>query len=128
MTPRRALVVEDSRTTRLLIRGLLAGLGFEVVEAADGVEGLARLRDPAHDGIVLALVDWHMPVLDGLGFVEAVRAEPAWAGIRLIMVTTEIDKVHVIRALEAGADEYLMKPFTDEMVREKLAILGLVTS
>lgn len=119
----RALVIDDSRATRAILARLLAELGFDSLHAADGREALDTL---ATEGPVdLALVDWNMPVLDGLGFVRAVRADPAYDAVKLLMVTTEADVDHLVTALEAGADEYVMKPFTAEVIREKLALLGV---
>jgi two-component system chemotaxis response regulator CheY len=119
----KALVVDDSRVMRLIIGKICKENGFEVIEAGNGQEALERLR--ATEGqIALALVDWNMPVMDGLSFVLAARAEATFAEMRLIMVTTENGAEQVTRAMEAGADEYLMKPFTKESLRDKLALLG----
>ena len=74
----------------------------------------------------LATVDWNMPVMDGLQFVSAVRANPAWRGVTLMMVTTESEHGQIVRALAAGAHEYLIKPFTPDALRDKLELLGLV--
>ncbi len=119
----RALVIDDSQAIRMLLANILKRAGFEVLEAANGREALARLAAGAP--VDVAFVDWNMPELDGLAFVRAVRAEPRWAGTRLMMVTTETDTGQVVRALEAGADEYLMKPFTKDALLEKLALLGI---
>jgi two-component system chemotaxis response regulator CheY len=119
---KHALVVDDSSTVRRVIGGFLSGLGFSVEEAQDGRAGLERLR--AMPSPCLIVVDWNMPVLDGLGFIRALRAERRYDTIPLLMVTTEIDKQKVIDALRAGANEYVMKPFTTEMLAEKLQILG----
>jgi two-component system, chemotaxis family, chemotaxis protein CheY len=123
MSKIRALVLEDSRSVRTIIRTILSELGCDVVEAENGRVGLERLE--AHGPFAVALVDWNMPEVDGLTFVQQVRADPRFAELRLMMVTTEIERSQVARALAAGADEYLMKPFTPEMVAEKLAILGI---
>jgi two-component system, chemotaxis family, chemotaxis protein CheY len=125
---RQALVVDDSRTTRRLIAELLAlaSLGFEVSTARHGREGLEQLRLLSAPALVL--VDWNMPEMDGLSFVRAVRAEPSYAPLLLMMVTTEVEMRKVAQALSVGANEYLMKPFTREMVVEKLAILGMIAS
>ena len=121
---KRALVVEDSSTTRHIIAGMLQRGGYGVLEARDGVEALDLLRGAA--GVPdVALVDWNMPTMDGLAFVRAVRGTSAFDRMRILMITTENDLVHVTRALDAGADEYLMKPFTEEMVSDKLALLGV---
>src|SRR2546429_3461085 len=118
----RALVIDDSRVMRGILRRFLEQLRCEVSEAADGGAGLGLLR-PVPPEVVL--VDWNMPGLSGLEFVQAVRAQPDLAAVRLMMVTTENEKDRVVQALEAGADEFLMKPFTIEAVREKLELLGL---
>ena len=120
----RALVVDDSRTMRRIVGRSLVGLGFEVVEAGDGQQALdALVGGPIPD---LACVDWNMPVMDGLTFVTRVRAEPAWRAITLLMVTTESEHSQIVRALAAGAHEYLIKPFTPDALQEKLELLGLV--
>jgi two-component system chemotaxis response regulator CheY len=120
----RVLVLEDSGTTRRILANMMRELGHEVDEASDGRVGLERLHDAPQTS--LCLVDWNMPELDGIGFVRAVRADHAFDGVRLMMVTTEIEMAKVASALEAGADEYLMKPFTIDMVRDKLALMALV--
>lgn len=121
MSP-RALVVDDSATTRRIIGGILRDVGFDVAEAANGVEALERLGEMCETQ--LAIVDWNMPVLDGLACVQALRADPRYASLRILMVTTETEKESIVAAVAAGADEYLMKPFTREMVVEKLALMG----
>jgi two-component system, chemotaxis family, chemotaxis protein CheY len=119
----RALIVDDSRFVRGFLRGMLEERGIECVEAGDGEAGLVQLRT----GIPfdLALVDWNMPVMDGLEMLKQLRAE-GYAAMKVMMVTTEAENDFIIRALDAGADEYLMKPFDDEALCEKLAMLGLV--
>jgi two-component system chemotaxis response regulator CheY len=119
----QALVIDDSKTVRSILRKILGQIGFEVSEAGNGREGLQRLGELERPD--LALVDWNMPEMDGLEFVRAVRADPRYAGLRLMMVTTENELTRVHTALEAGADEYVMKPFTDEVIREKLELLGI---
>lgn len=118
---RRVLVVDDSRATRAIIRRILERLGFEVHEAADGGEGIAQAR--ALEGLGLMLVDWNMPVADGLEVVRAVRRRPELAAVRILMVTTESEVSRMVEALEAGADEYLMKPFSSEALCEKLSLM-----
>lgn len=120
---RRALVVDDSRAMRTILGGILGELGFEVANAADGAQALAELHDSGP--FELALVDWNMPQMSGLELVEEVRSEPAFADLRLVMVTTETEMERVSEALEAGADEYIMKPFNKDMLVEKLTVLGL---
>jgi two-component system chemotaxis response regulator CheY len=119
----RALVIDDSRAMRAILRKIMSGLGFTVTEAANGREGLERLRE--HGPADIAMVDWNLPVMNGFDFVLAVRSEAAFGSMRLMMVTTETEQQQVRRALEAGADEYLMKPFSADIVREKLELLDL---
>lgn len=116
-----ALVVDDSRTVRLVIRSILADLGIDTVEAGNGQEALLRLAEFPEIG--LALVDWNMPVMDGLEFVVAVRAQRGLDGLRLVMVTTETESEQMLRAMAAGANEYVMKPFTKEVLVAKLSLL-----
>jgi two-component system chemotaxis response regulator CheY len=120
----KALIVDDSRAMRSILKKFLTSEGFgTLLEAGDGQEALERLRESG--AVDIALVDWNMPRMSGIEFVEAVRAEPAFNKVRLMMVTTEAEASQVVRALEAGANEYVMKPFTTEALRDKLAILGL---
>lgn len=108
----------------MILARLLRERGCDVVEAGDGREALAALSAGALPDV--ALVDWNMPVMNGLELVEEVRREPAYQSMRLVMVTTESESTQVVRALEAGADEYLFKPFTPDAVVDKLAMLGLL--
>jgi two-component system chemotaxis response regulator CheY len=119
----QALVVEDSTTIRMILRQLLSKKGFKVVEASNGLEGLERLKEM--DQITVAMVDWNMPKMSGIDFVRAVRMQRAYDALPLIMITTNTELKHIDTALEAGANEYIMKPFTPDMVREKLELLGL---
>jgi two-component system chemotaxis response regulator CheY len=120
----KALVVDDSRAMRKIIGGALRKLGYETVEAADGAEALKVLEaGPLPD---LATVDWNMPVMDGLTFVTQVRANRDYRALTLMMVTTEAEHGQIVRALAAGAHEYLIKPFTVDALEEKLALLGLL--
>ncbi|MGA3161540.1 MAG: response regulator [Terracidiphilus sp.] len=119
----RALIIDDSRFVRGYLRGLLEEKGIECEEAADGQAGIDLLKSrPPYD---LALVDWNMPVMNGLDMLKQMRAE-GYGDIKVMMVTTEAENDYILRALDAGADEYLMKPFDDEALTEKLAMLGLV--
>lgn len=119
----RALVVDDSRSIRMILGRQLKELGFEISEAADGQDALARLN--GGDVVDLLLVDWNMPAMNGYDLVCAVRANVLLAGVRILMVTTESSLSQVEKALAVGADEYLMKPFTKELLVEKLALLGM---
>jgi two-component system chemotaxis response regulator CheY len=120
----RALIIDDSRTIRIIIRKILTELGLEVVEAGNGLEGLNLLqRTPDVD---LILVDWNMPEMNGLDFVIAVRADRAYDPVRIMMVTTETEQGQVLRAMEAGVNEYLMKPFTKDVLVAKLSLLDVL--
>lgn len=120
----RALVIDDSRAVRLIVRNILQEIGVEVVEAANGADALAQM--PRVPNLALILVDWNMPVMDGLAFVTAVRAQRIYDGVRIMMVTTETESEQVTRALTAGADEYLMKPFTKDVLVAKLKLLDVI--
>ena len=118
----RAMIVDDSRLVRGFLRGLLEEKGIECAEAADGQSGLDQLNS---DGpFDLALVDWNMPVMNGFDMLVNLRAQGN-SDLKVMMVTTEAENEFIVRALEAGADEYLMKPFDEEALDEKLALLGL---
>jgi two-component system, chemotaxis family, chemotaxis protein CheY len=120
----RALIVDDSRTMRLILGRIMGELGFEVVEAANGRRALEQVfAGPPMD---VALVDWNMPEMNGYDFLRAVRASRAYALMPVIMVTTETERSQILRALEGGANEYIMKPFTKIAVGEKLALLRLL--
>lgn len=119
----RALVVDDSSTIRKILTGYLQKLGFEVTVATNGREALEQLKNMESPDV--ALVDWNMPDMDGIDFIRAVRADGSYAALPVMMVTTNVELAHVSKALEAGADEYIMKPFTADMIREKLELLGL---
>lgn len=119
----RALVVDDSRSMRTIILKQLKELGFEVYEAENGQEAMSRLHEVKN--INLVLLDWNMPEMDGLEVLSLIRAEPAYKQVRVMMVTTESEMSRVATALEAGASEYLMKPFDREALLEKLILLGM---
>lgn len=117
-----ALVIDDSKSIRSILAKILSGVGFTVEEAANGLEALDLIKKEKVD---LALVDWNMPDMDGREFILAVRKNSAYKDMRMMMVTTETAITKVAEALEAGADEYIMKPFTREMILEKLVLMGL---
>jgi two-component system chemotaxis response regulator CheY len=119
----RALIVDDSRFVRGYVRGLLEEKGIECEEAVDGQAGMERLNSGVP--FDLALVDWNMPVMSGLEMLQKMRAE-GYCDVKVMMVTTEAENDCILRALDAGADEYLMKPFDEEALTAKLALLGLV--
>jgi two-component system, chemotaxis family, chemotaxis protein CheY len=118
-----ALVIDDSKVMRLILGRMLRELDLDVDEAADGRGALDMLEaglDPS-----LVIVDWNMPEMSGLDFVTAVRGAPYDSTAQILMVTAETELAQVARALEAGANEYLMKPFTKESVFAKLQLLGI---
>ncbi|MBI1761628.1 MAG: response regulator [Acidobacteria bacterium] len=119
----RALVIDDSKAMRMIVSNILKGCGFTVVEAIHGQDGLAKLS--ANETFDLVLVDWNMPEMNGFEFLQTVRAQPCYAELRVMMVTTETEIENMTQALEAGANEYIMKPFTKDGLREKLEMLGL---
>jgi two-component system, chemotaxis family, chemotaxis protein CheY len=121
----RALIVDDSRAMRLVIGRIMTDLGFEIADAANGREALDRLTAGPVPNV--ALVDWNMPEMNGFELVCALRANDRYRATRIVMVTTEVEMGQVVRALEAGADEYVMKPFTKDVLREKLELLQLVS-
>ena len=120
----RILIVDDFSTMRRIVKNLLADLGFtNTAEAEDGSGALAMLRAESFDFVV---TDWNMPVMDGYTFIQRVRANPRWRNITLMMVTTESEQGQIVRALAAGAHEYVIKPFTPDAIVDKLDMLGLV--
>lgn len=119
-----ALIIDDSRAMRLILRRILVELGFGATEAANGREALDLLEVGLHPD--LCLIDWNMPVMDGYDFVSEVRKVREWRDITLMMVTTESEHAQIVKALAAGAHEYVIKPFTADAIRDKLELLGLV--
>lgn len=120
--PKRALVVDDSRVMRTMLRRLLERRGFDVVEAENGkaaLDRLALMRIPD-----LALVDWNMPEMNGIDLISALRLDHNYDRMLVMMVTTETEMSQVQRAMSAGANEYVMKPFSEDILSDKLALLG----
>lgn len=122
----RALVIDDSKTMRMIVSRILKEIGFDIVEAEHGKDGLDKLA--ASGPFDLAMVDWNMPEMNGYEFVQAAREDSKNADMKIMMVTTETELEFVAQALEAGADEYAMKPFTKEIILEKLALIGIETA
>ena len=120
----KALVIDDSRVMRRIVSGILADVGFETVEAADGSEALDQLME--NPDVTLCCIDWNMPVMTGYEFVVEARKRDEWRDITLMMVTTEGEQDQIVRALAAGAHEYVIKPFTPGIIVDKLELLGLV--
>jgi two-component system chemotaxis response regulator CheY len=123
MTQRSCLVVDDSLVVRKAARRIVEGLGFTVREAKDGQEALDACRESLPDGVLL---DWNMPVMDGIAFLRAARAEFGPERPRIVLCTTEAELARILEALEAGAQEYVMKPFDAEIIRDKFTQAGLM--
>ncbi len=121
-TMQHAIVIDDSRAMRMILKRTVSELGFECLEAGDGQEAINVLKGKPIPQ--LALLDWNMPVMNGYEFLKEIRKDPAYEPMRIMMVTTENEMDQVVRALTAGADEYVMKPFTNDVIREKLHLLG----
>jgi two-component system chemotaxis response regulator CheY len=118
------LIVDDSRTIRKVSREIVESLEFEVAEAENGEAGLSSCRVRMPDVILL---DWNMPVMDGYSFLKVLRKSPGGEAPKVVFCTTENDMIFITRALEAGADEYIMKPFDKEILATKFQELGLIS-
>ena len=116
------LVVDDSRVIRKVSRHTLEALGFAVEEAADGQEALVHCEEKMPDVILL---DWNMPVMSGIDFIKLLRASGHENQPKVVFCTTENDVAHIREAIEAGADEYVMKPFDRETLHIKLQLVGV---
>ncbi|MDX2186342.1 MAG: response regulator [Opitutaceae bacterium] len=120
----RLLVVDDSKAMRTMICAYAGDLGYETNEAADGIDALEALeRSQDYEAIML---DWDMPKMDGLTALKIIREDRRFDAIKIMMVTAQGSYENVAQALEAGANDYLMKPFDEQMFAEKMRILGLV--
>ena len=119
---RTCLVVDDSRVIRKVARRILEEMGFEIAEAADGMEALAWCRAAMPDAVLL---DWNMPVMNGIEFLRQLRAEKDGDRPTVVFCTVENDLAHINEALEAGANEYIMKPFDGDIIEAKFAEAGL---
>ena len=120
----KALVVDDSRTIRTIIRRILIDLGYEVCEAGNGVEAL-KLLEIEKSTVKLILADWNMPEMDGFELLKRLRQNPEFDLVKILMVTTETEMSQMTSAMEAGANEYVMKPFTKDILLEKLQLVGM---
>ena len=119
-----ALVVDDSRAVRMILSKTLKELGFEVREAANGREAL-EIVEAEKSAVTLVLADWNMPEINGLELLKRLRQDPELSSLVVVMVTTETELDQMAAALEAGANEYVMKPFTRDILVEKLQLTGL---
>jgi len=123
----KMLIVDDSKAMRTFLQSLAAELSFQTEEAEDGRAGLLKLiKNDPREPFDIALVDWDMPVMNGLELVQTVRRNKDFDALKLMMVTTQNSMDRVVTALDAGANDFLMKPVTKEALEEKLQILGVV--
>lgn len=122
----KILIVDDSKPMRIFLQHIAKQLDYEVVEAVNGSDGLAKLSNASvEDPFDLALVDWQMPIMNGLEFLQAIRQDPRFDNLKIMMVTNEDSRENVAVALRAGANDFLMKPITKELLAQKLQILGV---
>jgi two-component system chemotaxis response regulator CheY len=122
MKMKSCLVVDDSKVIRKVARHILETLNFSVEEAEDGREALTRCEASMPDVILL---DWNMPVMSGMEFLRAIRLDAAMVQPKVVFCTTENDIAHIRAAIEAGADEYVMKPFDRDTLQSKLQLVGV---
>lgn len=120
---KNCLVVDDSSVIRKVARRILEDLSFEITEAEDGKRALDECENQMPDAILL---DWNMPVMDGLQFLSALRDMPDGEKPQVVFCTTENDVGHIARAIRAGANEYIMKPFDRDIVQAKFQEVGLL--
>jgi two-component system chemotaxis response regulator CheY len=120
---KRCLVVDDSGVVRKVARRIVETLNFSVIEAEDGEKALEACKRSMPEAVLL---DWNMPVMDGLEFLVNLRRMPGGETPKVVFCTTENGMDHIARALEAGADEYIMKPFDKDIVTDKFREVGLV--
>ena len=119
----KALVIDDAKAMRIILKQIIESIGGQVEEAGNGKEGLAKLKSMGQADLVM--VDWNMPEMNGLDFVRAVRNDAAYRKLPIMMVTTETEASQMGKALAAGANEYVTKPFTKDTIQGKLKLLGI---
>ena len=117
------LIVDDSKVIRMVARKILEELSFETLEAADGQEALDACKERLPDAVLL---DWNMPIMSGIEFLRELRALPGGGWPIVVFCTTENDIQHIQEAIEAGANEYIMKPFDSEIIQTKFSQVGLL--
>jgi two-component system chemotaxis response regulator CheY len=123
MAMKTCMIVDDSSVIRKVARRILEGLQFVIVEAEDGVQALEKCKVRLPEGVLL---DWNMPNMDGYEFLRELRRLPGGDQPKVVFCTTENDVAHIARALHAGANEYIMKPFDKDIVEAKLQEVGLI--
>lgn len=117
----RMLLVDDSVTMRRIQKTQLTGLGVaDIIEAGDGQEALNKLK--SNMPIDMVLLDWNMPVMDGITFLKTVRADETYKDVKIVMCTSESEKSRVVEALKSGANNYIIKPFTPDALKDKLGL------
>lgn len=121
----KAMIVDDSRAIRMILGKMLGELGYEVAQASNGQEALSAV-DALPETPAFMLIDWNMPEMNGLELVRAIRSDQRFKSVPLVMVTTETEMEQMVHALAAGANEYVMKPFTREVITEKLRLVGVI--
>lgn len=119
-----ALLVDDSKAVRMVGTNIVGSLGFQVLEAGDGKSALEVLQN--HPEIDVILLDWNMPIMSGLKLLKTIREDSTLPQPKVVMCTTENEMRQIVKAMDAGADEYIMKPFTEEIIAEKFEEIGLV--
>ncbi len=119
----KVLVVNDSRAMRRVITDVMKEIGFEVLEAGNGIEALQRLD--AEGAPDLVMVDWNMPQMNGLELIKAIRANPVFSDLPLMMVTSETELERLTLAFKAGVNDYVKKPFDKAAMVDKLQLLGI---
>ena len=117
------LIVDDSKVIRMVAKKILQDLDFETVEAADGQQALDACKETMPDGVLL---DWNMPIMSGIEYLRELRALPGGDKPIVVFCTTENDIEHIQEAIEAGANEYIMKPFESEIIQAKFTQVGLL--
>lgn len=120
----KALVVDDSRTIRTILAKTLKEIGFEILEAANGREAL-QIIEAETTAVRLILLDWDMPEMNGLELLKRLRQDPEFSSMVVVMVTAQTELSHIGEALDAGANEYVMKPFTKDILVGKLELTGI---
>jgi two-component system, chemotaxis family, chemotaxis protein CheY len=120
---RTCLIVDDSSIIRKVARRILESLEFQILEAENGEQAFEACQQQLPDAILL---DWNMPRMDGYAFLRVLRDLPGGERPKVVFCTTENDVAHIARALQAGANEYIMKPFDRDIVQEKFQEIGLL--
>ncbi|NKB20161.1 MAG: response regulator [Alphaproteobacteria bacterium] len=117
------LIVDDSKVVRMVARKILEELGFEISEAVDGQQALDSCKGQKPDAILL---DWNMPVMNGIEFLKELRITAGGDSPKVVFCTTENDMAHITEAIKAGANEYIMKPFDSDIIQTKFAQVGIL--